>query len=67
LVVVRELDDDQTEILERFYDLDELFQVDGLVDVAIGVKVIRFQNIFLGPGSRQDYDGNALEIGVILD
>jgi hypothetical protein len=46
-IFVWKLDDRQPEVLNRFNHMDKLIQIDGFGDVAVGVQIVRFENIDL--------------------
>jgi hypothetical protein len=62
-----ELDDGQPKILDVIHHGDELLEIDGLGDVAVGVEVVGFQNVLFGFGGGQDYHGDGFEKRITLD
>src|SRR5258705_13449185 len=53
-----------------FYALNdacEIIELDGLADIAIGIKAVSLQNIFLRLRGGQHNDGNAPEVLIAFD
>ena len=51
----RQSDDGQPEILNGFYHAEELLQIDGFRDVAVGVKIVTPENVLFCLRRRQDH------------
>ena len=64
---VGQLDDGQPEILDGTDDAHELIQVHRLGDVTVRVKVVAFENVFLGRRGCQNDNWQPAELRIGLD
>src|SRR4029079_17646374 len=59
--------DGQPEVFDGAHYRDELLQVHGLADVAVGVEVVAGQDVLVGRGGGQDHHRDALQGRIRLD
>src|SRR6218665_624228 len=57
----------QPEVVDGTHHGDELLQIHGLVDVAIGVQIVGAQDVLLRLGRGEHHHGDAAQARVLLD
>ena len=63
----RERDDRQPEDVDRPHHHDELLEVHGLGDIAVGVQVVALQDVLLRLGGGEHHHRDAAQVLVGLD
>src|ERR1700683_2988420 len=62
----RKLHDREPEVLDASHHFDELREVNGLHDVAIGVQIVTLEDVVLGAGGGENDHRDPAQVGVGL-